>query len=746
MFEALFKYGRDDYARSEIVYQGDWPVWLLYGIVIVAAIGIGTFLFRRRKRAQAWQLVAIGALQIAMVGVVVWMLLQPTLATDRLRDGENTIALVLDSSGSMAYGAPLNRFDTAQQALSSALAADDAPDLAVRHYELGASARAVDNFVASAPGAAATALGNSLKDILEEARYNPLAAVVLSSDGADTSGGLTADELAELAAYGVPIHTIGVGESAMPDDIELADVTVPDKALPGSTVSARVTILHDAPGTANVKVYDGDELLQLVPVELRPGAGTTTAWVEVELIEAGPHELRFSVEQADADIAETELRNNRRATLVNVANQEYRVLYFEGEPRWEYKFMRRAVTGDEDLRIATLLRVSPNKFYRQGIDSPEQLSDGFPTTRDELFGYDALIIGSVEAASLSEEQQAVIRDFVSERGGSLMMLAGPGGLGNGGWGQSGLADVLPAQLPPSSVDTFHRKKAPVSLTPQGQGSLMLRFDADADANLAAWQELPEIADYQVIGDLKPAAVTLINADTELGAIPLLVTQPYGRGHAYILASGGTWRWQMSLPLEDQKHETFWRQLLRALVASAPEAISLRAMATGEGDDISLRAEFRDDAFRPVDDVGVVAVASHESGETLTIGLVPGEEPGVFTGRLAPPQPGTWYFEAVAERDGEPVAVGRVSLLHEAAQSEVFGIRMNAGLLQRLSTATGGRYFEAGNLDGLSDLLRYSSSGITETEYRAIWDAPIIFLLLLALKGGEWLLRRRWGTI
>jgi uncharacterized membrane protein len=746
LFEALFKYGRDDYARSEVVYQGDWPAWLLYGIVIVASIGIAVFLFRRRGSAHPSQLAAIGVLQLAMVGVVVWMLLQPTLATDRLRDGENTIALALDSSGSMAYGEPQNRFGMAQQALSLALASDDAPDLAVRHYELGASARAVDNFVASVPDAEATSLGDSLRDILEEARYNPLAAVVLSSDGADTSGGLTADELAALAAYGVPIHTIGVGEATMPDDIELADVTVPDKALPGSTVSARVTILHDAPGSANVKVYDGDELLELVPVELRPGAGTTTAWVEVELIEAGPHELRFAVERADPDAGETELRNNRRATLVNVANQEYRVLYFEGEPRWEYKFMRRAVTGDEDLRIATLLRVSPNKFYRQGIDSPEQLADGFPTTRDELFGYDALIIGSVEAASLSEEQQAVIRDFVSERGGSLLMLAGPGGLGNGGWGQSGLADVLPARLPPTSTDTFHRKKAPVSLTPQGQGSLMLRFDADADANLAAWQALPEIADYQLIGDLKPAAVTLVNAETEFGMIPLLVTQPYGRGHAYILASGGTWRWQMSLPLEDQKHETFWRQLLRALVASAPEAISLKAASAGEGDDIVLRAEYRDDAFRPVDDVGVVAIASHESGETLTISLAPGEEPGVFAGRLEPPQHGTWYFEAVAERDGEPVAVGRVSLLHEAAQTEFFGIRMNAGLLQRLSAATGGQYFETDNLDGLSDLLRYSSSGITETEYRAIWDAPIIFLLLLALKGGEWLLRRRWGTI
>jgi uncharacterized membrane protein len=746
LFEALFKYGRDDYARSELVYQGDWPTWLLYAIAVIAATGVATLLYRRRGSAHWSQLAAIGALQLAMVAVVIWMLLQPTLATDRLRDGENTVALVLDSSGSMAYGTDDNRFEVAQSSLAAALSDDDAPDLTVRHYELGAGASAVDNFVASTPTASATALGDSLKDILEEARYNPLAAVVLSSDGADTNGGLTADELTELGAYGVPIHTIGVGEATMPDDIELADVTVPDKALPGSTISARVTIRHDSPGQASVKVYDDDELLQLVPVELKAGAGTTTAWVEVELAEAGPHELRFSVERAETDIAEVELRNNTRGSLVNVANEEYRILYFEGEPRWEYKFMRRAVANDEDLRIATLLRVSPNKFYRQGIDTPEQLESGFPTTRDELFGYDALIIGSVEAASLTPEQQSIIRDFVSERGGSLLMLAGPGGLGNGGWGQSEIADVLPARLPPTSTDSFHRKKAPVSLTPQGQGSQMLRFAADPDDNRAAWQELPEVADYQLTGNLKPAAVTLLNADTEFGVIPLLITQPYGRGHAYIMASGGTWRWQMSLPLEDQKHEMYWRQLLRALVASAPESVSLRASAAGEGGAIMLRAEFRDEAFRPVDDVGVTAVASHESGETLSVNLVPGEEPGVFAGALTPPQPGTWYFEALAERDGEPVAVGRSSILHEASQAEYFGFRMNAGLLQRLSAATGGTYFDAGDLDGLSDLLRYSSSGITETEYRAIWDAPIIFLLLLALKGGEWLLRRRWRSI
>jgi hypothetical protein len=85
-------------------------------------------------------------------------------------------------------------------------------------------------------------------------------------------------------------------------------------------------------------------------------------------------------------------------------------------------------------------------------------------------------------------------------------------------------------------------------------------------------------------------------------------------------------------------------------------------------------------------------------------------------------------------------------LHESGQAEHFNFRMNPGLLQRLSEATGGQYFEPNDLSALHDLLRYSSSGITETEYRSVWDAPIVFILLLLLKAGEWLLRRRWSSI
>ena len=119
---------------------------------------------------------------------------------------------------------------------------------------------------------------------------------------------------------------------------------------------------------------------------------------------------------------------------------------------------------DSPIRLASLLRTTPNKFYRQGIDSQEELENGFPLERETLFSYDALIIGSFSAAGLTQEQQESIRDFVSERGGSLLMLGGRRGLADGGWGNSPVAEVLPARLPDIEAPSFVR--APVRYASQ----------------------------------------------------------------------------------------------------------------------------------------------------------------------------------------------------------------------------------------------------------------------------------------
>ena len=743
MFEFLFKYPRPDYTRSELVFTAEWPASLLILLAAAAVLGISALLWRRRGNATAWQLLAVWVLQVSMLLVAAIVLMQPALKTEQLRPGQNAVALVIDESESMAYGDGESRFDTAIANLGNAVSSEPA-EMSILHYAIAGDATRTTDFTSRLPTGKATAIGRSLVEIIEGARSQSLAAVILASDGIDTGGAMSTEQLAEIAALGVPVHTIGVGREQMPEDLELSRIVTPARALPGSTLSARVAIRHDQPGEARIRVYDGDELLASESVPLSATATMTTALVNFELRNVGYHRLQFSI---DGGWDEPETRNNRRSALVKVEEQQFHVLYFEGEPRWEYKFMRRALAPEGDIGLVSLLRVSPNKFYRQGLQSAEQLQDGFPTTRDELFAYDALIIGSVEAATLDDAQLQLIGEFVSERGGSLLMLAGPNGLGNGGWGQSAIADLLPTTLPQSSIDSFTRKKAPVRLTPQGADTEMLRLaDLPAD-NRSAWSDLPEVADYQLLGNLKPAAATLLELQTETGPQPLLVTQPFGRGHVYILATGGTWRWQMSSPLEDLGHETFWRQFVRALVASAPPGVSLSA--SGENGDarVRLRAEFRDNAFRPVDGIGVSAVASHEDGESFALELLPSpDDAGVFIGDVPLNASGTWYFEAIAERDGEATHVVRTSAYSEADRAEHFDIRRNSALLRRLSDATGGRYFEAGNLDGLTELLRYSNAGITEQILRPVWDAPAWFLLLLAIKFTEWFLRRRWRTI
>ncbi len=172
--------------------------------------------------------------------------------------------------------------------------------------------------------------------------------------------------------------------------------------------------------------------------------GVTTRWVDIKVGDTGVRDLRFTL---DALPGEVNTVNNTVMRPMEVPEQRRHILYVEGEPRWEYKFMRRAIEDDSPVRLASLLKTTPNKFYRQGVDSADELKDGFPTDKVTLFKYDALIIGSFEAASISAEQQDMIRDFVSRRGGSLLMLGGRRGLADGGWGVTSVADALPARLP-----------------------------------------------------------------------------------------------------------------------------------------------------------------------------------------------------------------------------------------------------------------------------------------------------------
>lgn len=741
MIEFFFKYPLSVFNDSDFMFASGWPLWVMIVAALTFLITILGLMARQSGTLRWLQLGTIGFLQFLMFAVVLVVLWQPALLSERLLQGENAVAIMLDTSGSMTFNeSGSTRMEQAQALLTPDALEDISAIYKILPYRFAGTASEIDSFALLPDPGDATNLGQALTQTLRQASGSSLGAIILISDGSDNSGAISQADLTEIAGYGVPIHAVGIGLENIPEDLELTEVSLPEKALPGTTLSARIGIRHDQGGTARVKVYDGDTFLTTEEIALSNDQNMTLAFVDIEVSDPGQLDLRFTLDPINN---ESNLANNTRAQVVDVEESRYKVLYVEGEPRWEYKFMQRALNDDPSIALSTLLKVTPNKYYRQGIESQEQLANGFPEERAELFDYDALIIGSFNAAELTAEQQEMIRDFVSERGGSLLMLGGLNGLGLGGWGESVVDEVLPSRLSADQAE-FVREKSWITLTDNGKLSPLLQLSNSETENERIWADLPEIADYQQLGPLRPAATTLLNVNVDGRMQPLLVTQPYGRGQSYILATGGTWRWQMSLPVDDMSHETFWRQLTRALVANSPRPFELSSRVDTE--EIKVRAELRDPESEENQGLAISAVVSSENNDVVTLELMPvSGQPGVYEAGFTPNETGLYSIEAIS-RVGENLVGSSTTAVRYDQGQEIFNVRQNRQLLERVAEITGGQYWSAEEWNDIPEAISDSTAGITEQQISFLWDAPFFFFLLVLLKTMEWLLRRHWRTI
>jgi uncharacterized membrane protein len=582
--------------------------------------------------------------------------------------------------------------------------------------------------------------------VLQSAGSAPLAGVILFSDGAENGDTLSEERLAEIASYGVPVHTVGLGPERVTDDLELERVEVAGSAPAGSTIDAQVSIRHNGASQARLRVYDRDSLVAARDVKLRPDAPTTQISLDVPAGQAGTHELRFVLDPLEG---ERNVINNSRTQVVNVPAVRRGILYVEGEPRWEYKFLRRAVDHDRALRVASVVRTTPNKQYRQGVNSPDELVEGFPSDAAELFGYDAVIIGSYEAAGLRAEQHRMLKEFVDKRGGTVLMLAGRYGLSAGGWQNAPLAQTLPVQLTGRQPTQFVQRPGQAVLTMYGAESPIPRLDIDPRKNLERWKNLPPLADYQSLGRLKPGAIVLLEANGEGGRAPLLMWQHYGRGAAYVLATASTLRWQMRMPSDDQSHEMFWRQLLHAISSTAPARVTVNGERSVYEDErtVRLEAEVRDERFEPISDATVELQVAPERDAPFTQIMQPsGQSDGRYTATIDAASAGLYRIEMTARAGDKQVGSAVTHVLRNDGVAEHFATYQHRDLLERIAKVTGGRYWPLRELDGLAGAIPYSKAGIVERQTLDLWNLPIVFLVLLALKLGEWLLRLRWGRL
>ena len=298
----------------------------------------------------------------------------------------------------------------------------------VRTYRFAERTERVDGIAKLDASGSATDISGALNQAAGEFRDLPVAGVVLVTDGADNTSTGT-DNLANATAYlesqNTPVYSVGVGEEQIARDVEILKVAASDRVTEGTITDLFVTLrsFGYAGRSIDLNIKEGGRVVQTVPVRL--GRDGDMQRVRVFLSPESPGILEYTAEVAPQN-SETIAENNARPFLLDNRSKTGRVLYVEGYPRREFKFIRRALDEDPRIDMISMVRIAPDgRIYRQGIRDPKQeLSEGYPRSRAELFAYDAVVFGDIEAAWFTPGQLRLTEEFVSERGGGFLMLGG----------------------------------------------------------------------------------------------------------------------------------------------------------------------------------------------------------------------------------------------------------------------------------------------------------------------------------
>jgi uncharacterized membrane protein len=753
LFQFLFEY------RPQVFRQGDFrfapPVGApVAAAVVVAALAIAFVSYRvLRSRVEWRQQAALGALRVAALAIILFCIFRPVLVVKAAVAQQNVVGILLDDSRSMQLpegnSGTATRADRVRETFAnpdSAAMKALSEKFLVRTFRFSASTARVSAPADLTFGGTQTRLANALQSARQELAGLPVSGLVLVTDGADTTDATVADALLASKADALPVFTVGVGQETLAHDIQIGRVQTPRTALKGTSllVDAVVTQTGYAGQTVSLDVEDGGHIVGSQPVRLTADGDPISVRVKFTATEAGPRVFRIKVAPQPGEVV---TQNNQREVQIDIRDRKERILYYEGEPRFEMKFARQAIKDDQNLQLVTLQRTAENKHLRLDIDAAGvELAAGFPKTREELFAYRGLVLGSIEASAFTADQLRMIAEFVDVRGGGLLLLGGARAFAEGGYAGTPLAEVMPVVLSRGGGAFAHVKVHP---TRAGQAHAVTQLGETEQASADRWKTMPPLSTVNLIEEIKPGATTLLSGtDDRRRERVVLAYERYGRGKSVAFPVQDSWMWQMhaTIRLEDQTHENIWRQLLRWLVDGVPDAVETRPLTdrVEPGQPVSLTADVVDPRFVELNDASVVARVTSPTGRTVTVPMQwTGERNGQYRASFDTSETGWYEAKLDATRDGKAVGAAVAHVRAVPDDAEYFDATMHAPLLKRIAKDTGGRFYTSDKLTSLADDLKYSGRGVTAVEERELWHMPILLMALVGVVCTEWGLRRYW---
>ena len=755
LFELLFKYRPLVFRQGDFVLASPWSLLLISIVIVVGtAVTLSTYARARGKSTPVDRNI-LSALRLMALATVVFCLFRPVLVLSSIVPQQNFLGILIDNSRSMEIAdrdnEPRHTFvDRSFESETSRLRAALADRFALRFFKFSSATERLTDLNELDYEGTRTDLGSALNRARDELSGVPLSGLVVVSDGADNSESVLTESLRGLSTDGIPVYTVGLGHEAFERDIQLSRVEMPRSVLQGTSLVIDVVIGQVGYSGTSIVVQAEDEgrLVSTEDVQLPANGEPATVRMRLTATETGPRIFRFSV---PVQAGEMVTQNNVREVLIVVEDRREKILYFEGEPRFEVKFVRRAVADDENLQVVVLQRTADNKYLRLDVDDADTLVGGFPKTREELFQYRGLILGSIEARYFTPDQLRMIASFVNQRGGGFLMLGGRSAFAEGGYVGTPIADILPVVLgEPLLIDGEPAfTEITVSPTRAGQTHPVMQVDDTEEASAERWRNLPAVSSLNPIFETKPGATTLLTGTSESDERIVLAFQRYGAGKTLALPIQDSWMWQMHADVapDDMTHELFWRRLLRWLVDGVPDQVvaSVRRDHVEPGEPIELLTEVVDGTYLSMNNSQVIAEMTSPSGDFVEIPLDwTTERDGEYKGHITPTEEGLYRIRVEATNNDNLVGTDMAYFFASASDDEFFDSAMRAPLLRRIADETSGQFYTVDTVESLPEDIAYTGAGVTIVEELELWDMPILLLLLIVLVGSEWGYRRIRG--
>lgn len=779
-------------------WQPPWPSWVLFCVILLAAfVVVHAYL---RQPGRRWQRVALACVRGLAALVVVAVLCRPRLVLERTHVEPSVTALVLDSSASMGRqdlylddreraGAEsvagkgragnLSRLDLARKALfaqgKTALAdlvaaqevvayrADgDAVPVAVVQRGADAS-ELIARIRQIEPAGESTNLAASLETVLDELRGRQLSAVVLVSDGRST-GPADFRPAVELAnRRKIAIHTVPVGSTAPLTDVSVGPCEAEDRVFVHDVVAVTTRIEAsglEAPSPVTVELFEEGSAAPLATETVLVGGAVASTSVELRTRPRRPGRKRYEVRAAPLP-AEQELSNNAETIYVEAIEDKLRVLYVDGYPRYEYRYLKNTLVREPTVISSCLLLSADEGFTQEGQEPIRR----FPETADELNGYDVVILGDVDPRGdwLSDGQMQLLLDFVGQQGGGVGFVAGEA-YSPRRFAGTPLEPLLPVVIDPSPslragpdlMSGFRPR-----LTSAGKLSPILRLEADPARNVETFERLPRMYWFARTLGSKPGAEVLLEHPAEWatsGPMPIVAIGHYGAGRTFFQATDDTWRWRKGSG--EGFCDAYWLHVARYLAhgkrAGSDRRFKLRtdkaAYAYGEPVRVSLSVLDSAVAARlpqqieatVADTEGVprarllLASAAAGAGEhagavTFEAHFFP-EDEGQLVVTAAPP--------VLAPGEREPTTTFRVT--RRSLESRLPA--PDHDVLRQLSAQTGGRVFALDEVEQIGRFVVDRSLEIPDDVIEPIWDCNLAVSLFALIMIIEWVARKLNGLV